>query len=361
MGEEKDYSIIENKDLKVLNFESKDVGITLVAIIFSFLLTLLYTWPSINETWPSIFISLLVAFISTLIILSHKIHKFKKMHKQTPQKIDFSNIHDLIIDFLSYTIPIKNIKMKEAKWTQNDLEDRAKRIGEQIKLAMDLVDNPPPAPDTEAPYIKEIKDARKNTYATWSASAALWRDPMVIYYIIVMGIKNLIEYQHQHNGELRFSNNNDDKKQFFEEGIDILDKISKGVAITNFFSLRFLILNEDEYVTHNKHIDSVLQIHHHFHMHCIPLVKEYLERHLSPDERREMSNFVQKINQSEKKYPDFLIVDQNVWWYEDGKPRDNSGFLNDANHIIKILASKYSSVKYQKYSDDMVKAITVVK
>lgn len=358
------YSIIENENLKLLKLEKLDVVVTILAVIMTFLITLAIA--GIHATLLSLYISLLVACICTLSILVYKRHKFKKMHEQTPQKIDFINVHDSIIDFLSYAIPLKDIKVEKGKWNQQDLKDIAKRIEDEIKLATDLVENPPPAPDPEAPYLREIIDEKKKIYATWSNSPALWRDHMVIYYTIVNGIKNLIEYQRQHNGKFCISNKNEDKKQFFEEGINILDKISKGEDITNFFTLRFLILSEEDYESHADHVNSILRIHHDFRMHCIPLVKNRLKHLLSDEEKTHINNFYKSMHPETSEsedilYPDFLAVSQNVWWYEGPKRKNKQEYVVNAERIIKILASMYSEAKYQGYNEDVIRAVAVVK
>jgi hypothetical protein len=309
-----------------------------------------------------VLMSIIAICVAMLIISINKTLMFKKQHKKVPEKIDLDNLHDAVIKLLDYCT--NTHETHREFWSPEEVEYKAKKIKEELEYARELIDNPPPGPKPDAQYIKAIKDEKNAIYATWTTDPAMWRDPMFIYYITIMGIKNMIECQNQNSGKTaKFSGDRTEIKKFFDEGIDILNKITKGGDISRFFVLRFLILPRNDYTTHKEHIKSLLRIHHHFRMHCIPLVEERLDDCLSPKNKTFIGKFNNNVLNGGSpggSYLDYLLVGGTIWWYkglEDAEHDDDHS--SDALSIIKMLAECYEGAKLSIYDDEMIKEITI--
>ena len=207
------HSIVEIGGLKILHFELKD-------FIFVVPLGICLYIALAGKLGTSL--SIIAASITLALMSFVKICRFNRRHKKVPEKIDMDNLHNEIIEFLDHCTSTNESKRKFSDRSLEDATYRSKRIKEELRNARELIDKVPPSPNPDATYMHEIETEKKAIYATWAIDPAMWRDPLFIHYVTIMGIKNLIECQNQNRGKTAsFSRDPGEIRKFFREGIEI--------------------------------------------------------------------------------------------------------------------------------------------
>jgi SAM-dependent methyltransferase len=209
-------------------------------------------------------------------------------------------------------------------------------------------------PDPET-LTGSITSAVRSTYAISSNWLSLWRSPNFRYYLHLDAAASLIAYSDRFNSYLlRISRDEKDLREFWDEGLQLLDTIAKDDIPVYKHRLRLLIYPEWVYTTYKSEMDQLIQSHSAARIPCIPLVSEELYRCLEQNEHdlEDVADLMDRLGQGfldkapprpalvhwfvslrlkhniavrpswQIVFPDMLLVDVGVshdtaavWWY----------------------------------------------
>jgi len=259
----------------------------------------------------------------------------------------------------------------------------------------------PAVPETPSSFDKAIIDSKYNFCSTSTKEIALWRSPTFSYYLNLNTIKS-ISKKTTGAKKVHFSDEPADKESFYLEGKKLLKEYAYGETekiLSKYSGIRILIYPRKVYKQMEKHIKALISIHALGRVHCIPVVREELLKHLNPSERSVLQSFsnviAQKISDEHTfskwdklvlkfrknhvysiSLPDFLIIDAyarslspettSVWWYEKTTPR-NSKYkkaIEQAQECFELIArevvSSWDSVIWDQFDETVFNTVPVV-
>ena len=200
--------------------------------------------------------------------------------------------------------------------------------------------------------------------------------------------------------ELTFSNDPTHKKEFYQEGRqlvkDFAEKNSANI-LKKFVALRFLIYPEEVYKEKEKEIETLISIQAIGSIHCIPVVREKLLENLTQMQKRKLRELSTNISQRIKDeytfvsrwqrmvfwlkkeknpyistIPDFLIIDaygtsdaSSVRWYEGNEPKGSSeaALIELAEEcfsiIAKVVNDSWEKVIWNKFHPDLFTRVPI--
>jgi hypothetical protein len=373
-----DCYLIKRSDLEALKFLKKDrikpffigylisfFGLIICTVIKAILEGKTVTLGNVVKDillWDAL-LSLFFGYIGMAISFNSELKKFKIESNNNREKIKLDCLYSEVINLIHYCAPLKNHPV----W-----DERKEKVKGLVNKAKKSVDSAIPS-ETEKinNLIKRVKFAKgqqSNIRAVWASTPASWEDSTTFYYILINGLVSLREFLSDHGcDELDFSGDTTDTKKFSKEETDILRGISNDMDVENFYSIRFLIFSEEEYERYADDIKSLIQIHQYFRMHCIPLVKEKLEKLetvmtvLAESEIQEFkSKFRLPLGQL---IPDFFIIHNftgflpsevdkpisELWVMDKKHISRNNEYYSCAEEIVKILASNFDKAIWDDY------------
>ncbi len=197
-----------------------------------------------------------------------------------------------------------------------------------------------PVPDlNEAKGLTDaMKAARRSLCAVSSKPLALWESPTFTYYLMVQGVKTVVEFCRRSCSGIEaghgMSIGNQNGAEYRAEEAALLESLAQGGAPQGFFSLRILVYPSTAYRARGRFFEKLIELHRYFRVHCIPLVLEdlvkWMNRHATDQENHRLRTFAIRTGCAEDNpCPDFLMVDlgaetegvalehdkRAVWWY----------------------------------------------
>jgi SAM-dependent methyltransferase len=240
----------------------------------------------------------------------------------------------------------------------------------------------PTVPQIANSFDQAVTDAGYNFCAVSSKELRLWRSPTFSYYLELNALKTMMEFSTHHTCP-DFSDETEQKRIHFQNGLDLVKCIAHGTAVNQFYGMRLLIYPEDVYDEFREEIKCLIQLHALAGMHCLPVKRESLAHSLNDDERDDLKNLSQLLGQrlhdeqtalsrvdrlrlsfrdeSHNPYtfsiPDYLVINhgcsypdmKHVWWYKDDRPcNDESSknsiiIRNKAEDCFRMLCTKVSN------------------
>lgn len=231
-----------------------------------------------------------------------------------------------------------------------------------------------PSPEPIPEFTKQVRKSKLNICATSSKPLALWESPTFSLYLIMNGLRNLHAYCQRTGGPLSsVSSDIRAKEEFFDEGMELARQIADGAETLEFFTLRFLVYSRDLYVKKRPSIEALLQAHHVFRMHCIPLVKEELIEHLDTKSRALFQDLTRKLERRRhgrfvrSGIPDMLIVDasdavgasSNVWSYRRRLPVPSKHLINDARQVFRAICASADVARWDGYTAERIAMVAL--
>lgn len=262
----------------------------------------------------------------------------------------------------------------------------------------------PVVPRRVQDFDNSLAEATHNFTAISSEEFALWRSPTFLYYLSVHNMKNLTEYV-VHQSELKLSTETEDLREFYQQGLELVDDIANEDVDREFFGLRFLIYPRSVYQRNEESVKTLIQIHAHGRIHCLPLVREDVVRGISLNTREQLESFSHDVlsqniedeytelsrlqryiltikrefdllDQSHPysmSFPDLLLIDnqsqlsssdKTIYWYEEqlNVPRSDRdrGNIERAERIFKILCGSFEEdMLWGDYTDEIFRIVPV--
>lgn len=257
---------------------------------------------------------------------------------------------------------------------------------------------PPTVPKRILSFDETIRKSEYNFCAISSKEIALWKSPTFLYYLILNDIKNIIEYNLKNKVSIiRFSQEAVDKREFFNEGLNIIKKIADEKICPEFYGIRLLIYPENVFNDYANEIQTLIQMHAIARVHSIPVIREKLVAKLTNEERNTLDKFAKQMKQKitdeytaisrverirlyfarkqqsnpySVRIPDFLIINYNpfdrseesVWWYVQEKVNqtNETSFIKEAEECYKIICRRIDeNVLWDQYTPEIFGMIPV--
>lgn len=263
----------------------------------------------------------------------------------------------------------------------------------------------PDVPEKALAFDEAIKSAEYNFFAISSKSILLWETNTFLHYLMLNTIKNIIEFSATNRGvSISFSSDEEARRQFFDEGFDILESLANNEVPPKFFGLRLLIYPKHVYEQFASKIEHLISIHALGRIHCIPVIRDRLLEKLPKELVVKMNEFAIHILDQQKiieelthysiwdilqltffpqktiyatKIPDFLMINCNfqdptksqLWWFQ-GKEaqrkiykKNEKECFQNAHDIIKGLAQtiieNWDSVIWNQFTAELIPRVPV--
>jgi len=237
-----------------------------------------------------------------------------------------------------------------------------------------------------------ITSSRRSAYAISSNWLDLWRSPTFRYYLHLDAVMSMIAYSsHLASPLSRLSDDEDDRKEFFDEGINLVESIGRGEFPDNRHRLRLLIYPEWVYNHASDEVTQLIKSHSAARIPCLPLIAEVLYGALGEEEKETLDGLVAGLGQdgSDKVppvsrvtawrdgralkkgrtpagwppvFPDMLLIDSQfanvstaaVWWYsKEGNVRHWDARKSErrtANQVFASICSHAKGALWDHYS-----------
>lgn len=220
----------------------------------------------------------------------------------------------------------------------------------------------------QAMLTTSVTSSYRSAYAISSNWLSLWQGSTFRYYLHLDAAMSLVAYSSSHYSPLeRYSTDEADQQKFFDDGLELVQKIASGDHPWPKHRVRFLIYPEWVYDQYGDEILHLIKSHSAARIPCIPLLAEKLNARLTAQEKRDMTALVEELGQNAldkmpplpvasnwrseraiKKhkrrsywpslYPDMLLIDSlldigtsAVWWYS------NDGHVQKWSHLDENL------------------------
>jgi len=263
----------------------------------------------------------------------------------------------------------------------------------------------PEVPASVAAFTDQLRTARRSFRAVSSKELALWESPTFLFYLVVNGVKNLVEYSRSLRGPLvELSKESTHKRHFVNRAKKLAADISEGREPEHFYGIRLLIYPRSTYAQRSAMFNSLIQIHALNRVYCLPLVREQVIARLRDNhqkfERDTIKDLVENLHQKpydteapvtraqsiwralfggkhdEIEIPDFLLVDSGqvngdktgldttVWWYEGERPEHKSyqespEMCRQAERAFRTLCATVPHALWDGFSDTTIEMLTV--
>ena len=255
-------------------------------------------------------------------------------------------------------------------------------------------------PPQKAPEVPNIIDAfdegiinsKYNFCSTSTKEVALWGSPTFLYYLNLNTLKSISEATKGSCNAI-FSTKDEDKKAFYDNGINILRDCVSGLhsgILSKYTGIRFLIYPKEVFEKNKEEIRALISIHALGRIYCIPVIREALLNRLNDVEKETLHDLSNKLNQRivdeyaglsradrfklsfsksspyKDTIPDYLIIDSYsiasrtaVWWYEKNKPQSSSDSakIAAAQECFRIISKKVLDEKEALLWEEFIPSI----